>query len=119
MARPGSGTSPPAGPPAPCSATKGPVETLAFSPDGKAVLTGSDDRTARLWDTTVKEPVGLPLQHQEPVGAVAFSPDGKTALTGSGDGTARLWDVATGRPAGPPFHHGSSVACLAFSPDGK
>ena len=75
---------------------------VAFSPDGKTVLTGSDDGTARLWDAATGKPIGPPLPHQDAVNAVAFSPDGKTVLTGSWDKTARLWDAATGtahRPA--------------------
>ena len=51
---------------------------MAFSPDGKTVLTGSDDKTARLWDASTGQPIGQPLTHQDAVRAVAFSPDGKT-----------------------------------------
>ena len=75
---------------------------MAFSPDGKTVLTGSNDKTARLWDAATGQPLGLPMMHQDGVRAVAFSPDGKTVLTGSEDKTARLWDAATGRPLGLP-----------------
>ena len=74
------------------------VYAVAFSPDGKTVLTGSDDNTARLWDAASGEPLGKTMQHRHSVVAVAFSPNGKTVLTGSGDWTARLWDAATGEP---------------------
>ena len=79
---------------------------MAFSPDGKAVLTGSDLGTARLWDAAT----GRPLGHRRcairaSVAGVAFSPDGKTVLTGYEDGTARLWDAATGRLLGTPMAH--------------
>jgi tetratricopeptide (TPR) repeat protein len=67
---------------------------VAYSPDGKTVLTGSRDNTARLWDAATGRPLGPPMAHQGRVVAVAFSPDGKAALTGSADGTARLWDVS-------------------------
>ena len=66
---------------------------LAFSPDRKTVLTGSVDKTARLWETATGKPLGPPLQHQNAVWRLAFSPDGKTVLTGSLDNTARLWRV--------------------------
>jgi WD40 repeat protein len=67
---------------------------VAFSPDGKTVLTGSVDKTARLWEAATGKPIGPLLQHQATVGAVAFSPDGKTVLTGCFDNTARLWRVS-------------------------
>ncbi len=66
---------------------------MAFSPDGKAVLTGSDHKTARLWDAASGAPIGTPLRHEGGVTAVAFSPDGKVVLTGSEDKTARLWEL--------------------------
>ena len=59
----------------------GVVQGIAFSPDGKLALTGSDDRTARLWRTDTGAPVGQPLRHENTVWAVAFGPDGKLALT--------------------------------------
>jgi tetratricopeptide (TPR) repeat protein len=95
------------------------VSAVAFSPDGKAVLTGSDDGTARLWDASTGLPLLSPMAHQDRVSAVAFSPDGKAVLTGSDDRTARLWDVATGRSLGPPLAHQGRVLAVAFSPDGK
>ena len=79
--------------------------SVAFSPDGKTVLTGSRDKTARLWDAATGQPVGRPWSIRQMVYAVAFSPDGKTILTGSLDKTARLWDAATGRASRPPMVH--------------
>jgi WD40 repeat protein len=92
---------------------------VAFRPDGKAVLTGSADQTARLWSAQTGRPLGPPLRQQSWVWAVAFSPDGKAVLTGSEDGTARLWSAATGQPIGPPLRHQRGVTAVAFSPDGK
>jgi hypothetical protein len=93
------------------------VKAVAFSPDGKAVLTGSSDGTARLWDAATSLPLGPPLRHQSAIRAVAFSPDGKVVLTGGDDKSARLWDAATGRPLGEPLHHQEGVRVVAFSPD--
>ena len=87
MGRPGSGKSPrgrPVGSPLKHQNT---VFSVAYSPDGKTVMTGSWDHTARLWDASTGKPVGPPLEHQEWVWGVAFSPDGKTVITGSWDGT--------------------------------
>ena len=72
---------------------------MAFSPDGKTILTGCQDKEARLWDAATGQFIGL-LEHQGGVTAVAFSPDGKTILTGSLDGTVRLWDADPGQPVG-------------------
>src|SRR5262249_18594391 len=52
---------------------RGAITTVAFSSDAQAVLTGSEDRTARLW-TVSGQPIGLPLQHRGSVGTVVFSP---------------------------------------------
>jgi WD40 repeat protein len=100
-------------------AHQGAVLALAFGPDGKTVLTGSLDSTARLWDASTGRPLGPTMTHQNAVLAVAYSPDGKTVLTGSRDNAARLWDASTGRPLGPPMSHQQEVRAVAFSPDGK
>jgi WD40 repeat protein len=97
----------------------GQVYSVAFSPDGKTILTGSSDHTARLWDAATGRPIGPPLDHRDWVHAVAFSPDGKTILTGCRDKTARRWDAVTGRPIGPPMVHPDEVLSVAFSPDSK
>jgi WD40 repeat protein/serine/threonine protein kinase len=96
-----------------------PITALAFSPDGRTLLTGSWDQTARLWDVATGQPVGPPLAHQGRVRLVAFRPDGQAVLTGSEDGTARLWTTATGQPLGPPLVHGGAVLVAAFSADGR
>ncbi len=93
------------------------VSSVAFSPDGKTVLTGSADNTAKLWDLS-----GRVIQtfkgHTDQVHSVAFSPDGKTVLTGSFDKTARLWDLS-GRLIQTFKGHKSFIESVAFRPDGK
>ncbi|HEY2252534.1 MAG TPA: hypothetical protein VGH74_15780, partial [Planctomycetaceae bacterium] len=59
----------------------------------KTILTGSEDNTARLWETSTLLQIGPPLKHQSSVRSVAFSPDGRTMLTASVDGSAQFWDV--------------------------
>jgi len=85
-----------------------PVHTLAFSPDGRTVLTASADRTAQLWSAETDEPHGRPLKHDEPVDAVAFCPGGDVLVTGSIDMKIRFWPAETGRllgsaPGGGPY----------------
>jgi tetratricopeptide (TPR) repeat protein len=95
------------------------VKAVAFSPDGKSVLTATYDGTARLWDPATGQPIGTPLPNQSAVLAWTFSPDGKVILTGSLDGTARLFDAATGQPVGAPMRHQSSVGTVAFNHNGS
>jgi hypothetical protein len=97
----------------------GPVVAVTFSLEGKRVLTGSWDNTARLWDAATGAAVATLEGHRAPVCAVAFSPDGKRVLTGSADKTARLWDAATGAAVATLQGHTNYVVAAAFSPDGK
>jgi WD40 repeat protein len=94
---------------------------VAFSPDGKRIVSGSLDNTLRLWDAQSGQPIGDPLQgHQDSVSSVAFSPDGKRIVSGSDDKTLRLWDAQSGQPIGDPLQgHQDWVRSVAFSPDGK
>jgi WD40 repeat protein len=95
------------------------VNCVAFSPDGKLVLTGSEDGTARLWETGSGQQVGTLEGHSESVRSVAFSPDGKLILTGSYDGTTHSWETGSGQHLGTLKGHSSLVNSVAFSPDGK
>lgn len=95
------------------------VSSVAFSPDGKTLASGSYDQTVRLWHVDTGQPRGAPLTgHQEKVLSVAFSPDGKTLASGSWDNTIRLWHVASRQPRGAVLT-GQALGKVAFSPDGK
>ena len=90
-----------------------------FRPDGRAILTGSRDGTARLWDAATGRPLGPPLAHGDIVFQVAFSPDGRRVLTGGLDGKVRTWDLATGQATGPTLVHGEEIWHVEYAPGGQ
>ena len=95
------------------------VYSVAFSPDGRYALTGSEDDTARLWDIVSSQTVRVFSGHTHGVQSVAFSPNGRYTLTGSDDSTVRLWDVASGETVRTFSGHMDSVTSVVFSPDGR
>ena len=72
------------------------VSSVAFSPDGKQVMSGSDDGMVQLWDVATGAPLQMLKGHTGWVSSVAFSPDSKQVMSGSGNQTVQLWDVAMG-----------------------
>ena len=96
-----------------------PVASVAFSPDGKLVASGSRDNTVRLWDAATGAALQTLEGHSSEVTSVAFSPDGKLVASGSGDRTVRLWDAVTRAALQTLKGHSGGVTSVAFSPDGK
>jgi WD40 repeat protein len=96
------------------------VYSIAFSPDGRHVLTGSFDKSLKLWDTaTGKEfrSFGGPAGHQNLVLSVAFSPDARMLASGGADNTVRIWESPVAGPLRE-FAHASALGGVIVSPDG-
>ncbi|KAG9008429.1 hypothetical protein FRB94_013253 [Tulasnella sp. JGI-2019a] len=94
---------------------------LAWSPDGRRIVSATADHTLWLWDACTGELIGSPWEgHSGFARCVAWSPDGKTIASGSNDKTLRLWDASTGAAVGNVWQgHAGGVGCIAWSPDGK
>jgi WD40 repeat protein len=102
-----------------CAGHSESIRALAFSRDGLRIASGSDDRTARLWNAEGTLTATL-AGHTAKVLSVAFRPDGARVLTASADGTVRQWDSRTGEPVGSPYdRHTGEVWTAVYSPDGQ
>jgi WD40 repeat protein len=94
------------------------VQSVAFSPDGKRLASGSNDKTVKVWDTATGQEALTLKGHTNRVSSVAFSRDGKR-LASAGDWTVKVWDAATGEEILTLKGHTNGVSDVAFSPDGK
>ena len=95
------------------------IRSVAYSPDGKYVLTGSVDTTVKLWEAATGKEIYTLQGHTGEITDVAFSPNSLYALTGSTDHTARLWNISTGQEVFTLKGHADEVLSVAFSPDGN
>ena len=95
------------------------VNSASFSSDGRYALSGSDDKTLKLWDVSTSSVIRTFEGHSGSVRSVSISPDGRYALSGSVDGTLKLWGVSTGSLIRTFKGHSSFVKSVSFSPDGR
>ena len=73
----------------------GDVKSVAFSPDGKTIASGSADNTIRLWDVATGKHIRTFKEHTGDVNSITFNTDGRTLVSGSSDGTILLWNITT------------------------
>jgi WD40 repeat protein len=92
------------------------VLTVAFSPDGNILATGSDDNTIKVWEVNTGQIISTLLGHSWSVLAVAFSPNGETLISGSRDNTVKLWKVSTTEEIATLTSHVDSVSAVAVNP---
>ncbi|MBC8875277.1 MAG: hypothetical protein H8E44_38125, partial [Planctomycetes bacterium] len=106
------------------------ITAIAFSTDGKILLTAAANEVVQLWDPATGKPIGGPIRHNGHQHSEGFSPDGKMFAVGSNDQdvAAVLWDTATGKPIRqlrlreedlPQYGSNGNARKTAFSPDGK
>jgi WD40 repeat protein len=95
------------------------INAVAVTPDGRRAVSGSIDRTLRLWDLETGQTLRMLEGHTDSVRAVAVTPDGRHALSGSEDRTLRLWDLGTGQTLRTLAGHNRAIRAVAVMPDGR
>src|SRR6266704_1648860 len=92
---------------------------VAWSPDGKYVVSGSLDKTVQVWSATTGKARLIYRGHTDAIVAVAWSPDGRSIVSGSPDQTAQVWEAMTGKAILSYRGHSAAVTTVMLSPDGK
>ena len=94
------------------------VSSVAYSPDGKRIVSASEDKTVKVWDAVKGTELFSLKGHTNQVISVAYSPDGKRIVSASMDATAKVWDAVTGQEVFCFKGHSGWVCCVRYSPDG-
>jgi len=102
-----------------CKGHLGDVETVAFSPDGRLLVSGGCDNTVRVWNPQTAECLRCLKGHTGWVTALTFSPDGRLLASGDGNGIIRIWNPYSGRCLRAFKAYDCDVTALSFSPDEK
>jgi len=95
------------------------INSCAFSPDGKLVLSANDDRTLKIWSVKTLTEIKTLKAHDEGVNCCCYSPDGKLIVSGSKDNNLIIWDSLTYKELARLEGHSDMINSCAFSPDGK
>src|SRR5713101_9944731 len=91
----------------------------AYSPDGKRIVCGSNDRGLKVLDAETGREIVTVCGSEHAVNACAYSPDGRQVASALFDGTLKLWDVETGREVATLAGHKGRVTACTYSPDGR
>ena len=97
----------------------GSVHCLAWTADGKKLISGSVDCSIRTWNTTTWQQINVLTGHTSFVSGIALSPNGLILASASWDKTARLWHLEKSQSIGMPLQHPTDVECVSFSTDGR
>ena len=96
----------------------GSVNSVAISPDGQILVSGSDDNTITIWDLSTGQELRTLTGHSDSVNSVVISPDGQTVVSGSSDKTIKIWQLSTGQELRT-LEGDGLINSLAISPDGQ
>ena len=95
------------------------VFSLAMTPDGKTLVTGSGDKTIKVWNLSTGELKNTLIGHIDTVFSLAITPDGQTLVSGSGDKTIKIWNLSTGQLTNTLTSHTDVVISCLMTPDGQ
>jgi WD40 repeat protein len=100
------------------------INPVAYSPDGKYIVSSNSDNTMKIRDAQTGASIGKPLTgHKDSINSMMYSSDGKYIVSGSSDNTVRIWDAQTGLSIGKPLighgYNGQTVSAVAYGPDNK